>query len=131
MELEDFAQHADVLPKILGDISCDISGAFACTMKVTDIENPVYTFFPESRTIEDGLHDAGLPIMAIDNLPCELSKDASDHFSSVLSSHLPDLMTMDMKQDFEQLQLNAEIKDSIIVYRGELTPNFKYLEQYL
>ena len=131
MELDDFAQYANVLPKILGDISCDISGAFACTMKVTDIENPVYTFFPQSRTIEDGLHDAGLPIMAIDNLPCELSKDASDHFSSVLSSHLPDLMTMDMKQDFEQLQLNAEIKDSIIVYRGELTPNFKYLEQYL
>lgn len=131
MELDDFNQYSHRLPKILGDISCDISGAFACTLKVTDIDNPVYTYFPDSQTIADGLHEEGMAIMAIDNLPCELSQDASDHFSSVLVTHLPDLMEMDTQLTFEELEMSPEVKDSIIVFRGELTPKFSYLKQFL
>ncbi len=131
MELDDFAEYVDSLPAILGDISCDISGAFACTTKVTDIDNPVYMFDPSSQTVRDGLYPEGMAVMAIDNLPCELSQDASEHFSSVLSKHLPALMDLDLSIAFDDLTLSPEIKDSIIVFNGELTPSFQYLEQYL
>ena len=131
MELEDFKTHADKLPMILGDISCDIDGAFACTSKITDIDNPVYTFNPDTGTSVDGLTQDGIAIMAIDNLPCELSQDASDHFSSVLVNHIPALMTMDLSLSFDDLELESEVKNAIIVYDGKLTPEFEYLKQYL
>ena len=131
MALEDFATYADSLPSILGDISCDVEGAFACTKRITDIDNPVYTFDPETGAATDGLQGQGIAVMAIDNLPCELSQDASEHFSSVLVNHIPDLMQLDMNASFEDLALNPEVKDAIIVYQGQLTPDFAYLADYL
>lgn len=131
MELKDFKTHVDKLPTILGDISCDIDGAFACTSKITDIDNPVYTYNPETGTSEDGLSLDGIAIMAIDNLPCELSQDASDHFSSVLVNHIPALMALDLSLSFDALALEPEVKNAVIVYNGKLTPEFEYLKQYL
>lgn len=131
MELDELKSHADQLPSILGDISCDIDGAFACTTKITDIDNPVYTFNPTTEASTDGLHKEGIAVMAIDNLPCELSQDASDHFSSVLVNHIPALMSMDMTSSFSELELDPEVKNAVIVYKGELTPDFQYLNQYL
>ena len=131
MDADDFRKNADILPAILGDISCDIDGSFVCTKKITDIENPVYRYHPETEEITDGLEGEGMAVMAIDNLPCELPADASSHFSNVLSVHLPALMQLDFDNDFESLPLIEELKNAVIVYRGELTPNFQYLKRYL
>jgi alpha-aminoadipic semialdehyde synthase len=131
MTFEDLKHHAHQLPEILGDISCDIGGSFSCTHRATEIGKPVFTYDPMTGEITDELTVEGLAVMAIDNLPCELSEDASSDFSLALESHLPDLMTIDFANSFEELPLDRELKDAIIVYRGKLTPRFEYLQSFL
>ena len=61
--------------------------------------------------------------MAVDNLPCELPKDASEEFGNMFISHVLEPLTGNDPED--------------IIYRasetlnGKLTPHFKYLEDYL
>lgn len=131
MEEEDFKTYADKLPEVLGDISCDIDGSFACTKRITDIDKPVFTYDHNTGELRDGLEAGFLSVMAIDNLPCELSSDASNHFSGVLQKHVPSLMQINFSDDFKDLSLDSELKDAIIVYQGELTPNFEYLKDHL
>ena len=131
MEEEDFKTYADKLPELLGDISCDIDGSFACTKRITDIDKPAYSYDHNTGELRDGLEPGFLSVMAIDNLPCELSSDASNHFSQVLQKHLPALMAINFGDNFAELSLDSELKDSIIVYQGELTPDFQYLKDHL
>jgi len=69
--------------------------------------------------------------MAIDNLPCELSRDASEYFSAILKGYMPNLLAMDLNQPFEKCGLVADLSKAVIVYKGELTPNFQYLQKFL
>ena len=101
------------------------------SIRVASSAGTFYAFDPETGAATDGLQGQGIAVMAIDNLPCELSQDASEHFSSVLVNHIPDLMQLDMNASFEDLALNPEVKDAIIVYQGQLTPDFAYLADYL
>ena len=131
LDRSDLLKHKENLPELLGDISCDIEGSFACTLKATDIENPVFSYDPETEQITDGMEMGKISVMSIDNLPCELSQDASEHFSSVLAHHIPALMNIDFSESFGALQLDAELKDAFIVYKGQLTPKFEYLKEFL
>ncbi len=128
---EQFCRNADKLPEVIGDITCDIDGSFSCTKKISSIDEPAYSFNARTLEVHDGIVANELTVMAIDNLPCELSLDASEHFSSKLVNYTPHLMNMDLDVAFEDLQLIDELKKSVIVYRGELTEKFKYLEQFL
>jgi alpha-aminoadipic semialdehyde synthase len=69
--------------------------------------------------------------MAVDNLPCELPRESSTSFSETLLDFIPVLAGADFTTTFSNLELPRELKDAIIVYRGELTEKFQYLEQYL
>ena len=123
----------DVSPKLhlIGDISCDIDGGVQCTVKATDPGDPVFTFHPDSSEISDGISKEGIVIMSVDNLPSELPKDASTYFSSVLKTLLPDMVAADYTIDFENLNLPDSIKNAVIVYNGQLTPDYEYLKKYL
>ncbi len=76
---------------IVGDISCDIDGAIEATVKSTDIAEPCFVYQAETGKIQDGLEGEGLAVMAIENLPCEIPRDASSAFSHVLSDFIPNL----------------------------------------
>ncbi|MFH1874602.1 MAG: bifunctional lysine ketoglutarate reductase /saccharopine dehydrogenase family protein [Pseudomonadota bacterium] len=125
------AKNLNLRLKVIGDISCDINGAIEFTAKATTQENPVFVYNPKNDTISDGLKGEGIAVMAIDNLPSELPKDASRHFSNMLKKYIPDLAQANFSASFKQLKLPAELKRAIIVYQGELTPYYKYLEEYL
>ena len=117
--------------KVIGDISCDIDGAIQCTMKSTEPGNPVYVYNPIDASINDGVKGDGPVIMAVDNLPCELAEEASKSFSKVLVDFIPQLVQADYDVDFQDLKLPEELRRGMILYRGNLTPEYKYLEKYL
>ena len=61
--------------------------------------------------------------MAIDNLPCELPRDASKDFGNqLIDKVLQDLL----QKPYGDLITRCQILD-----KGELSPSFEYLKSYL
>ncbi len=131
LPLNILQKYSDKLPMMIGDISCDIEGSLSCTKKNSDTDTPAYTYFPETDSYQDGIIAEGVTVMAIDNLPCELSLDASIHFSSILPQYVKMIMDMDLSQPWHKSELPEIIKRAMIVYKGKLTPNFEYLNEFL
>ncbi len=75
--------------KVIGDISCDIEGSIECTIKSTEPEEPCFVYNPVTGEATDGCEGEGLVVMAVDILPSELPRDASEDFSRVLKEYIP------------------------------------------
>jgi alpha-aminoadipic semialdehyde synthase len=123
----------DARPKlrVIGDISCDIEGGIEVTLKATDLDAPTFVWDPATDTAIDGVAGNGPAIMAVDNLPCELPIEASTHFGSGLLPLIPALATADFSADFDSVELPAALKRGMIVYQGQLTPDYQYLGRFL
>ena len=118
--------------KVIGDISADVNGAIEFTEKTTSPDNPVFVYNPVTDTITDGYKGEGIVVMAVDNLPCELPKESSESFSDILFGFVPEIMSADFSApDFKSVALPDEIKKAVILYRGELTPAYAYINKYL
>jgi alpha-aminoadipic semialdehyde synthase len=117
--------------QVIGDISCDIEGSIELTLKITKPDCPCFVYDPVTDSIHDGVTGNGPAIMAVDNLPCELPRESSQYFSSVMHDMLCSLAVADWKADFAQLDLPSHLKKAIIAHKGELTPGFKYLQAHL
>jgi alpha-aminoadipic semialdehyde synthase len=117
--------------KVIGDISCDVDGSIECTVKASDPGNPVYVYEPATGKARDGFEGDGPVIMAVDILPAEIPRESSIDFSRVLKPFLPHLAAVDWSKGFAELCLPPELKRAVIVYRGELTPEYRYLEPFL
>ncbi|MBW7867520.1 MAG: alanine dehydrogenase [Brumimicrobium sp.] len=120
---EDLNQKNNRL-SVVADISCDVNGPIATTIRASTIENPIYGYDPSTGTEVDFMDSNAIAVMAVDNLPCELSRDASEDFGSNLIQFVfPALFGDDPDQIiFRGTETTKE---------GELTPHFKYLEDYL
>ncbi len=105
--------------RVIGDISCDPNGSVQCTVKATDPGNPVYVYDPVQQTAVDGVAGDGPVVMAVDILPAEIPREASDHFSEVLKDLLPALASADFSVPFEDLALPDALKRAMIVHRGQ------------
>ncbi len=116
---------------VIGDISCDIEGGIEPTVRVTEPDNPVFIYNPFKDEANLGFTGEGLAIMAVDNLPCELPQESSGNFSETLKPYVNTIAKADYSKSFDELDLPPVIKNAVIVHKGELTPNFKYLEKYL
>ena len=116
---------------VIGDISCDVEGAVECTLKSTTIEEPIYVYDPNTRDIRMGAEGEGMQIMAVDILPAELPRDASNGFADVLVNYVKPIADADFDESFEDLDLPKAIKKGLILHRGELTPDYKYLQEFL
>ncbi|KPJ48574.1 MAG: hypothetical protein AMJ41_04660 [candidate division Zixibacteria bacterium DG_27] len=117
--------------RVIGDISCDIGGAIECTLKATDPGNPIYVYDPLKDNIADGYQGRGPVILAVYNLPCELPRESSAYFSNVLKKYVPEMARADYAVPFDRLKLPESIKNGVIVYQGELTPAYRYIEKFL
>jgi len=117
--------------QIVGDISVDVDGAVEFTEKVTTPDNPVFVYNPYTDKILDGYEHDGVAVMAVDNLPCELPRESSKEFSDALYPFIPAIVKADYSVDFEQLNLPAEIKKAVILYKGKLTPDYQYINKFL
>jgi len=117
--------------RVIGDISCDIEGAIEPTIKATSPDQPGFVWDPATDTALDGVAGHGPVIMAVDNLPCELPLEASTSFGETLLPFIPPLANCDFSADFEACNLPPELKRATIVYHGQLTPDYKYLEEHI
>ncbi len=117
--------------KVIGDISCDVGGSIECTVKATEPGNPVYVYEPQTEAVKEGFEGEGPVIMAVDILPSEIPRESSIDFSRALKPLLPQLVSADLSQPFHTLALPPELKRAVIVYKGELTPDYAYLNSFL
>ncbi len=108
---------------VIADVSCDIDGPIASTIRPSTIANPFYGYdrFLESEC--DLMHPNAIAVMAVDNLPCELPYDASEDFGSELMEHVLPLL---IEGDRDHILANATETD----LNGALTPAFEYLADY-
>lgn len=117
--------------KVIGDISCDVEGAMECTIHPTSIEDPVFVYNPFNEEVTKGFDGDGILDMAVDILPSELPRDASDGFSDVLVHFVKPIVDADFELPFEDLNLPRAIKKALILHKGVLTPDYEYIEKYL
>lgn len=117
--------------KVIGDISCDIEGAIEATVKCTEPGEPVFIYDVERDEPVHSFTGKGPLILAVDILPSELPREASIYFSHVLKGFIPHIASADYNVPFEKLNLPPELKRAVIVHKGELTPDYKYLEKFI
>ncbi len=117
--------------KVIGDISCDVEGAIECTVQCTEPGDPVFVYDALSDTVLDGYEGPGVVVMAVDILPSELPREASVDFSRVLRPFIPAIAQCDFSLPFEECSLPATIKRAVIAYQGELTPEYRYIQEFL
>ncbi|KPL03682.1 MAG: hypothetical protein AMJ73_05740 [candidate division Zixibacteria bacterium SM1_73] len=128
---ELFSKEGRPKLRVIGDISCDIEGSVECNLKWTQPDNPVYVYDPFENKAIDGYEGTGPVVLAVDNLPCEISKEASVYFGQVLKPFVPEIAKADYWVDFDRCILPPPIKNAVIAYHGELTPNYRYIRNYL
>jgi alpha-aminoadipic semialdehyde synthase len=117
--------------RVIGDITCDLEGSIELTVKVTDSQNPVYVYEPLTGDVKDGWEGDGPVILAVDKLPTELPREASEAFGRTLLPFVPQLAVADYQKPLEMLSIPKEFTRALIVHRGTLTPGFKYLKKFL
>lgn len=117
--------------RVIGDITCDVDGALACTVRATTPDRPVYVYDPRSGEAHDGFAGRGPVVLAIDFLPAELPLDASVHFSGTLSPFVPALARANFDGALADSGLPPELQRATIVHRGALTEPYRYLEEHL
>ncbi len=117
--------------KVIGDITCDPDGSIECTHKGTEIEDPIFVYNPFTKKPKSGYEGEGLLIMAVDILPSELPRESSIGFSDALFKYVEAIAVADYSSSFEDLKLPNPIKKAVIVHRGKLTPDYRYIEEFL
>jgi saccharopine dehydrogenase (NAD+, L-lysine-forming) len=109
--------------RVIADISCDIDGPIPSTIRASSIENPVYGYYPLTEQEIPPFELRGITVMAVDNLPGELPRDASVDFGEqLIKGVMPALLGEDKDRIIER---------ATVVKNGELTEHFKYLKDYL
>ncbi len=117
--------------RVIADITCDIDGSIEMTIEATDQDRPILTYDPATDGLRRQLEGPGISILAVDNLPCELPRDATSHFGASLAPFLTELGSLDHALPFARLLVRDELKSAIILWNGELTPQYDYLEAEL
>ncbi len=119
----DMLTDKDNKIKVVADISCDVGGPVASTVRSSTIANPFYGYLPSENKEVDLFHPSAIAVMAVDNLPCELPKDASEGFGQMFLEHvIPSLFNNDA---------NGILQRALITHNGALTERFKYLEDFI
>jgi alpha-aminoadipic semialdehyde synthase len=117
--------------RIIGDISCDVEGAIECNVRATSPGDPIYVFDPASEQATGGFQGPGVVVLAVDNLPAELPRESSTHFSTTLMPFVAEIARANVEAPFEQASLSPTIARAVIVWKGQLTPDYRYLADYL
>ena len=109
--------------KFVADISCDVDGPVASTIKASTIADPIYGYNPETESEVDFKDENAIVVMAVDNLPCELPKDASEGFGEMF---LQNVIPAFFNNDKDGVLQRAKMTEN-----GKLTERFSYLQDYI
>ncbi|GAA6770431.1 hypothetical protein AAGS39_11740 [Flavobacterium sp. CGRL2] len=120
---KEMLNASDCKLKVVADISCDVNGPIASTVRSSTIAEPLYGYFPLEDKEVDFFHPAAVAVMAVDNLPCEIPKDASEGFGEQFMEHvIPAFFNGDK---------DGILKRAKITENGKLTERFSYLQDYV
>jgi len=118
----DDIKKSDFRVQVIADITCDIGGSIPSTIKPTTILEPAYDYNPYTKSIEALFSGKNVTVMAIDNLPGEVPRDASSDFGiQLMNNAFPYLFGEDKDKIIER---------ATIVNKGQLMPEFEYLSDY-
>jgi len=117
------AKSPDFKIRTIADISCDIDGPVASTIRSSTIADPIYGYNPRNESEDDFDKDDVITVMAVDNLPCELPKDASEDFGDKLIKHIFPALLIDDPDNI--------ISRATICENGDLTNNYGYLRSFV
>jgi alanine dehydrogenase len=120
---QDMLKAADCKIKVVADISCDVDGPIACTIKASTIAEPFFGYLPSEHKEVPYTHPGSVMVMSVDNLPCELPKDASEGFGEMFMKHV---IPAFFNGDKDGILQRAKITEN-----GKLTPRFAYLQDYV
>lgn len=116
-------KSADFNIKVVADISCDVNGPIATTIKASTIADPVFGYDKETGEETDYKNKNAIAVMSVDNLPCELPKDASEGFGDMFLKHV---IPAFFNNDQEGILKRARMTEN-----GKLTERFSYLQDYV
>ena len=119
----DMLNAPDCKIKVVADISCDVDGPIACTLKASTIAEPFFGYLPSENKEVSYTHPGSIMVMSVDNLPCELPKDASEGFGEMFMKHV---IPAFFNGDKDGILARAKITE-----KGKLTPRFAYLQDYV
>ena len=120
---QDMLKAANCKIKVVADISCDVEGPIACTIRSSTIAEPFYGYLAIEDKEVPFTHPGSIMVMAVDNLPCELPKDASEGFGEMFMEHV---IPAFFNGDKDGILQRAKMTEN-----GKLTPRFAYLQDYV
>ena len=109
---------------VVADVSCDIAGPIACTIRPSIIADPIFGYSIATGEEADWMNEGVVAVMAVDNLPCELPLDASEDFGNELIAQVFPAL-------FGEDPTGIIARGSETDLFGKLTPNFAYLQDYV
>jgi len=119
----DDVRLPDFKIRVVADISCDIDGPVATTLRASTIANPIYGYDPQTATESDFRKKGAIAVMSVDNLPAELPRDASEGFGTAFVNQvIPAFFNGDKDGILERARMTRN---------GLLTSRFKYLQDYV
>ena len=117
------AKSSDFKINLVADVSCDIDGPVASTIRPSTIADPFYGYNPKTEPATAFNEKEAITVMAVDNLPCELPKDASEGFGDMFLEHvIPAFFNNDENGILERAKMTENKK---------LTKRFSYLQDYV
>jgi alanine dehydrogenase len=119
----EMLQANDCKIKVVADISCDVDGPVACTLKASTIAEPLFGYLPSEHKEVSYTHPGAIVVMSVDNLPCELPKDASECFGEMFMEHV---IPAFFNGDKDGILQRAKMTEN-----GKLTERFQYLQDYV
>ena len=120
---QQMLKAADCKIKVVADISCDVGGPIACTIKASTIAEPFFGYLPSENKEVPFTHPGAIVVMSVDNLPCELPKDASEGFGEMFMEHV---IPAFFNNDKDGILQRAKMTEN-----GKLTSRFAYLQDYV
>lgn len=118
------AKDPDFRINLVADVSCDIDGPVASTIRPSTIADPFYGYDPMTESEVPFGTSGSIAVMAVDNLPCELPKDASEGFGDMFMDHV---IPAFFNEDKDGVLARAQMTTS----NGTLTQRYSYLQDYV
>jgi alanine dehydrogenase len=121
---EEDTRRAHFRIDTIADVTCDVDGSIPTTKRSSSIPDPAFDYNPATGELEPPYSaPRNITVMAVDNLPCELPRNASRDFGrQLLDNVLPHLI---------HAGTDAVVERATIARGGQLTERYQYLQDYV
>lgn len=116
-------QRGDFRMSVISDITCDVDGSVPINIGASTIADPVYGIDRETLAEAPPFQPSKdiIDVMAVDNLPNELPRDASQYFGQHFEKYILEELFKPQSEIIERATICRE---------GKLTPRYEYLSDY-